>query len=328
MLVAELPLPPAPAPVVPVAPVIPAALPAAPITPVGPPPPTAIAIDTIDNVGSPTTATDCDIITGVTVDTIDGYAVAVNFEVQSTYNGATMNFSSIATGNDWGTCYCDAKATRISLGKWNQKKYARFALTGNVWQAGNTWNTAGTSYYSANSWATVNLNVKRWRSTGGWGGQAFWVQEPPPLSKVDEFRKKLRENMQPEIVTKNRDLWGINLTEQEIRARTLLLELIGEEAFRRYLRRGFIVVKGMTGTLYKISGGNTRIISYVKNVHGHFQAFEEFCVQFREYNLPFTDGVIMRKLLVESDEFQLRKVANVWQINKVNKAQPMVAAAG
>lgn len=125
---------------------------------------------------------------------------------------------------------------------------------------------------------------------------------------------KMRKNLTPEIVTKNRYLWGVNLTEQEVRARTLLYEMIGEREFRRFLRKGFIMVTGASGTLYKIAGGHNLIISFVKNQKGQYVPHERFCVQFEDYNLPYTDGILMRKLLVEFDEFQLRKASNVWAI--------------
>ncbi len=155
-----------------------------------------------------------------------------------------------------------------------------------------------------------------------WGnasGASFYISGRK--TKEEEIRDRLRANLQPEIVTRNRNLWGISLTEEEIRARTLLLELIGETAFRRYLRRGFIMVQGRSGTLYKVSGGDVKIISYIKDASGKYVPNESFCVIFSYAKMPFTDGVIMRKLIIENDEFALRKRANVFKISDQEKAQ-------
>lgn len=149
-----------------------------------------------------------------------------------------------------------------------------------------------------------------------------------PKTKEEEFRERLQANLAPDIVTKNRYLWGIDLTEEEIRARSLLLELIGSVEFRRYLTRGFIMVTGRSGTLYKISGGHNRIVSYKKAVNGKFMPFEEFCVVFSQYDLPFTDGVIMRKLMVEHDEFAMRKKANVFSVGERDKFPNELRAVG
>jgi len=161
---------------------------------------------------------------------------------------------------------------------------------------------------------------------------AYWgIGDCYQKSKEEIFREKLKANLRPEIVTKNQQLWGLELTEEELRARTLLYELIGDVDFRRYLRRGFIMVTGKSGTLYKISGGHNRIVSYKKANTGRLMPFEEFCVVFTQYNLPFTDGVIMRKLLVEHDEFSLRKKSNVFQVGEKGKftvAPPAILRAG
>jgi hypothetical protein len=140
-------------------------------------------------------------------------------------------------------------------------------------------------------------------------------------NKEAAFIDKIRRQLAPTILTKNTFLWGIKITDAERRARSLLHDLIGNDEFERYIRKGFIMVKGRSGTLYKISGGHNRIISYVKDATGRFVPYENFCVVFKVYDLPFTDGVIMRKMLVEHDEFALRKLANVGRVSELEKVQ-------
>lgn len=162
---------------------------------------------------------------------------------------------------------------------------------------------------TTSAWANYSVGV-----TVNWGSCSIHVR-----SKEEEMRDRLRKNLQPEIVTRNRYLWGVDLTEEEVRARTLLLELVGDLSFRRYLRKGFIMVTGKSGTIYKVSGGNNLIISYIKDNKGRYVPNEKFCVQFTYADLPFTDGVIMRKLIIENDEFALRKRANVFKISEADK---------
>jgi hypothetical protein len=140
-------------------------------------------------------------------------------------------------------------------------------------------------------------------------------------TKASLLKDRISRQLAVEIFTKNKFLWGIKVTDAERRARSLLHDLIGDEKFQRYIRKGFIMVEGRSGTLYKISGGHNQIISYVKEASGRFVPYETFCVVFKAYDLPFTDGVIMRKLLVEHDEFALRKLANVARVPELGKIQ-------
>lgn len=105
-------------------------------------------------------------------------------------------------------------------------------------------------------------------------------------------------------------------TPAEQRARALLRDMIGTEAYMNYMKRGFITTKGRSGTIYRISGGHNRVVSYVKWPSGKLEEHEAFCIVFKTANLPFTDGVIMRKLIVEHDEFSLRKMSNVSNVQR------------
>lgn len=171
----------------------------------------------------------------------------------------------------------------------------------------------------------------------GWtiGGTAYYGNSFA-RSKEDMLREKIRQQLNPpiyferdgqKILLKDKDLWDVQQTPEENRARGLLREMVGEEAMRRYLKRGFLMVKGNSGVLYKIYGGNPSarnrglIESYIKNpATGTFTPFEAFCIQFKDTGLPHTDAVIMRKLLVENDEFGMRKMANVRAINPNNQS--------
>lgn len=103
-----------------------------------------------------------------------------------------------------------------------------------------------------------------------------------------------------------------NCSEEEGRARQLLCEMIGYEEYKKYLKRGFIVVRSdKTGWYYVIRGGHSMIECYSKTDKGVWYQKDKICIQFDQYDLPHTDGIILRKLMVEHDEFALRKKANV-----------------
>jgi len=225
----------------------------------------------------------------------------------STASGAGLIYSNnyaTTCASNWATSYGTATIKRLRL-----KQHA------NAWNVYNWSTTCDTT--TSTSVYRLGAGTGNYFSIGGTYAQK---------TKEEELRDRLRANLRPGIVTRNRNLWGIELTEEEIRARTLLLELIGETAFRRYMRRGFIMVQGRSGTMYKVSGGNVMIVSYVRDAAGKYIPNEKFCVIFNYGNMPFTDGVIMRKLIIENDEFALRKRANVFKISDQEKVELLTRA--
>lgn len=234
-----------------------------------------------------------------------GCTVEMDLVDTSANGSATQSFAFEGIGRPWRKMdmYFKSMGTTTSIKKLRLKGYVTKAHWGykNFACTSATW---GNYTLAGNTWCASDL---------------YWGHTPYEKTKEELFREKLQANLRPEIVTKNQQLWGLELTEEELRARTLLYDLIGDLEFRRYLRKGFIMVTGKSGTMYKISGGHNRIVSYKKANTGRFMPFEEFCVVFAQYNLPFTDGVIMRKLLVEHDEFSLRKKANVFQVGEPGK---------
>ena len=70
-----------------------------------------------------------------------------------------------------------------------------------------------------------------------------------PMSKQEQWKARLASNLRPSIEAKNGQLMALNSNPAERRARQLLSDLVSREEFRRYLVRGFIMVKGRTGIL-------------------------------------------------------------------------------
>jgi len=151
----------------------------------------------------------------------------------------------------------------------------------------------------------------------------FTAEQEKALKK-QEFRNRIRRQLAPEARPENEGLLRCNNDPAELKARGLLRELVGEKAFRDYLRRGFISVKGKSGLFYRIFGGTRHMTSYAKHDDGKFYPHEDICVVFCDRNLPLTDGVVMRLLLVENDEFALRRLANVRAMRPQTTSKPIV----
>jgi hypothetical protein len=192
---------------------------------------------------------------------------------------------------------------RTTLVNWKVKKESLY----------NGWGSNGIT----EEWTSASdYRVQYQAGTGGYYKSNLWAYAPP--SKADLFRQRIRRNMAPAIIHNYRDIYNVERTAAEMRARELLKEMIGEVAFKRYLLRGFILARGgKSGTLYKIHGGHGRIESFVKDQNGKNVPHESFCIQFKDCGLPHTDGVIMRKLLVEFDEDTLHKTANICKIGNI-----------
>ena len=170
--------------------------------------------------------------------------------------------------------------------------------------------------YSINGTSANSINISNLNSNG-----FIYTTDTTSFFRPVDFRVSIKDkSFVREIIRqqlrigrshKNDDLINLNNNPAELRARELLLEMIGLSEFRKYLTRGFITVIGKNGTLYKISGGHHRVVSYIKGTDGKYKPNECFCLVFKDLNLPFTDGVIMRKLMVEHDEVGFRKLSNV-----------------
>lgn len=89
----------------------------------------------------------------------------------------------------------------------------------------------------------------------------------------------------------------------EVRARETLCRVIGQTAFRRFLKNGFVSVKAKSGRVYQIfpAQGFTR-------VYLHGELIEKLCVVLGG-DFPPTDSLIMRYLLILNDEDDFRNYA-------------------
>ncbi len=91
----------------------------------------------------------------------------------------------------------------------------------------------------------------------------------------------------------------------EAKARLLLKRLVGDTAFRSYLKNGFLSYRGKSGRTYQIFPGEG-----MTNVWRDGTPVDKLCVIFNGGRCPPTDSVVMRLLLLESSESEFWRMAN------------------
>ncbi|MHA1621624.1 MAG: hypothetical protein ACTSVO_05720 [Candidatus Heimdallarchaeaceae archaeon] len=178
--------------------------------------------------------------------------------------------------------------------------------------------TASTSDYTWSSW---NSGTTSWDSTTTTDSTAtIWVSwnadDPsrytikhtipyePTQEELEERRQRIRdaqrEAREEEERAKKREE---EKEAAELRAKELLLDLIGEEQLKIYNDTGRLFVKG-------------KQFDYVVRKTGFIQKLEknkiqDICVHLgNRYKYPETDNVIAMKLLIENEENKMLKLAN------------------
>lgn len=126
----------------------------------------------------------------------------------------------------------------------------------------------------------------------------------------DVVRQKVRQNLTVQVKSRAEAEALKNVSQSELIAIETLREMISEEAFRKYIKYGFILVKGQDGKVYQIyrSRAHTRVWQGGKII-------EEICVRIKsDVAAPPTDNVIAFKTMIEADEQEFRKMGNVYKM--------------
>lgn len=98
------------------------------------------------------------------------------------------------------------------------------------------------------------------------------------------------------------------VTEEEKLSLELLRECLTERAWRRYLKRGFVVVRGASGKEYQLFKNK-----WHTKVRDKGKVVSEVCSRLTG-NVPLTDNVIAFKTMIETDEKHFEKVGNVYKL--------------
>jgi hypothetical protein len=148
-----------------------------------------------------------------------------------------------------------------------------------------------------------------WHGNGTPDSSYFYCtnQFTPEQLKRQEFINRIRSLG---IVKRTwKGIGRIDESTAEGRARGLLREMIGQEQFSRYIKRGCIEVMGRSGLKYVVYRDTIHV--FAKTVTGNLKKVETICLVFKGHEgLPPTDHVIMRKMMIEADEFGMRAIGN------------------
>lgn len=158
------------------------------------------------------------------------------------------------------------------------------------------------------NWITITNEPYYWPrlQTDDWNINS-WYSAPTPQTHRERLKARLRSNM---VVSVQRRGAGVdqNIPENERIAIDTLREMVTEEQFRKYVRYGFVLVQGASGDVYQVfrNRSHTRVWRGGKVV-------EEICIHVQNgEKVPPTDEVIAFKTMIETDEAEFKKMANVY----------------
>jgi len=127
------------------------------------------------------------------------------------------------------------------------------------------------------------------------------------INPVNPKKLKLQDNLR--VSVKTRADYSNNVSDNEKAALGTLREYVTELEFRKYLKYGFVLVKGMSGNVYQVykNKAHTRVWKNGKVI-------EEICVRLKGFEAPPTDNVIAFKTMIEADESEFKKLGNVYNM--------------
>jgi hypothetical protein len=154
--------------------------------------------------------------------------------------------------------------------------------------------------------------ISKWTYNPHWD---FKIQFPymtqfdmPQDTAVDAKRREIKSNLT--IIIKSRTQELKNIPTNEWVAMQTLREMVTEAEFRKYLKDGFITIKGQSGKVYQIFRNRPHTKVYEQG-----KLIEEICVRL-DYSIPATDSVIAFKTMIETDEELFASLGNRYNMQK------------
>jgi hypothetical protein len=131
-----------------------------------------------------------------------------------------------------------------------------------------------------------------------------------PFETAATLENSLNHRQQPlRALYKEREFE--NVSPAEVVALQLLRKMVSQENFRRYLRYGFVPVRGASGLVYQIHRRD-RITVWDRG-----EEVARLCVHLRGQNMPPTDEVVGKILIVECDEKEIWRKSNItWRTSR------------
>lgn len=111
------------------------------------------------------------------------------------------------------------------------------------------------------------------------------------------------------VKSRARPIRGANYA--ELTAIETLREMISEAEYRKYIKDGFICVRGASGKVYQIFRGRNHTRIWENGV-----VIEEVCVYISDRNIPPTDAVIAFKTIIETSEEEFKSLGNVYNLRR------------
>lgn len=145
------------------------------------------------------------------------------------------------------------------------------------------------------------------------GVQPRWRPAPLPLPQ-NHRRQPIRSH--------TRGTQFSDASPAEITALQLLRQMVSQADFRHYLRHGFVSVRGDSGLIYQVDR-KQRI-----SVWDRGERVASLCVHLRGRTLPPTDEVVAKVVMIECDEADIWKRANVmWYAHRKRSALEQLGLA-
>jgi len=119
--------------------------------------------------------------------------------------------------------------------------------------------------------------------------------------------RKIKRNLT--IIVKSRAQPINDIPENEWTALNTLREMISEADFRKYLKYGFILVRGQSDFVYQVFRDQSHTKVWKKG-----KVIKEICVRIEDDNIPPTDNVIAFKVLIEGCEKEFEKLGNIYNM--------------
>jgi hypothetical protein len=135
---------------------------------------------------------------------------------------------------------------------------------------------------------------------------------PRVFSKEDMLqvkRAELRSNLVIQVKSRSNVSQYPGEAEPERKALETLRETISETEFRKYLRYGFVLVKGQSGKIYQIFKNQSHCKVWLGG-----KLVEEVCVRIKDKQIPMTDNIIAFKTMIEASEEGFKKLGNVYKM--------------
>ena len=151
--------------------------------------------------------------------------------------------------------------------------------------------------YGASTCAASGTSISYWDQ--GIDGLTWQSRVVPP---GESMRRMIKARMSP-AVHRRRTSLSIAMDIREERARRTLRRVIGEQAFKKFVRDGFITVVPKSGLTYRIYPGRGITVVYDRGI-----IVDRLCVVLQG-DFPPTDSILMRYLLILNDEGEFSKYA-------------------